>query len=118
MKRNILVAMTSTSVLLGATCASRRAPDEVGRSGQRLKDLTANAKGANEKAKAEVKAQLAALESRAKEQHARVQSAEEETRRLGSKRRRRRPVKKSRLGKRNAMSRNSPVMLTALSNTQ
>src|SRR5262249_60905783 len=41
-----------------------------------LKDPTVSAKGATEKAKVEAKAQLAALESRAKEQHAKVQSAE------------------------------------------
>jgi hypothetical protein len=47
---------------------------------KRLKDLTASAKGVTEKAKVEAKAQLAALESRAKEQHAKVQSAEAKTR--------------------------------------
>jgi hypothetical protein len=41
---------------------------------KRLKDLTASARGATEKVKVEAKAQLAALESRTKEQHARVQS--------------------------------------------
>ena len=43
---------------------------------KRLKDLTTSAKGATEKAKVEAKAQLAVLESRAKEQHAKVQSAQ------------------------------------------
>ena|SRR5215831_13713442 len=47
---------------------------------KRLKDLTAGAKGATEKAKVEARAQLAALESRAKDQHAKVQSAEAKTR--------------------------------------
>jgi hypothetical protein len=47
---------------------------------KRLKDLTVSAKGSTEKAKGEAKAQLAALESRAKEQHAKVQSAEAKTR--------------------------------------
>jgi hypothetical protein len=46
---------------------------------KRLKDLTASVKGATEKAKIEAKAQLAALESRAKEQHAKVQSTEAKT---------------------------------------
>src|SRR5262249_31757436 len=46
---------------------------------KRLKDLTASAKRATEKAKVEAKAQLAALESRAKQQHAKVQSAEART---------------------------------------
>ena len=47
---------------------------------KRFKDLKASAKGATEKAKVEAKAQLAALESRAKEQHAKVQSDEAKTR--------------------------------------
>ena len=46
---------------------------------KRLKDLTVSAKGATEKAKVEAKAQLAALESRAKEQHGKVQSAQART---------------------------------------
>jgi hypothetical protein len=46
---------------------------------KRLKDLSISAKGATEKAKMEAKAQLAALESRAKDQHAKVQSAEART---------------------------------------
>jgi hypothetical protein len=43
---------------------------------KRIKDLKANAVGAGEKAKVEAKAQLAALENRAKEQKARTAAAE------------------------------------------
>src|ERR1700730_15729287 len=43
---------------------------------KRIKDLKANALGAGEKAKVEAKAQLAALENRAKEQKARTAAAE------------------------------------------
>jgi hypothetical protein len=46
---------------------------------KRLKGLTANAKGATEKAKVEAKAQLAVLESRVKEQHAKLETAEAKT---------------------------------------
>src|SRR4030088_1669415 len=43
---------------------------------KRIKDLKANAVGASEKAKVEAKAQLAALENKAKEQKARTAAAE------------------------------------------
>jgi hypothetical protein len=46
---------------------------------KRIKDLKAGAKGATEKAKIEAKAQLAALENRAKNQRANVQAAEAKT---------------------------------------
>jgi hypothetical protein len=42
---------------------------------KRLKELKVGAKNATEKAKSEAKAQLAALEARAKEHHAKVQAA-------------------------------------------
>jgi hypothetical protein len=44
---------------------------------KRIKDLKANAVGASEKAKVEAKAQLAALENKAKEQKARTAAADE-----------------------------------------
>ena len=77
---------------------------------KRLKDLTASAKGATEKAKVDAKTQLAALESRAKEQHAKVQTAEATTKAwLEEKKTATRPGR---------TSRSSPLLLTARSNTQ
>ena len=46
---------------------------------KRIKDLKAVAKQATEKAKVEAKAQLTALENRAKDQRAKIQSAEAKT---------------------------------------
>ena len=77
---------------------------------KRLKDLTASAKGATEKAKVDAKTQLAALESRAKEQHAKVQTAEATTKAwLEEKKTATRPGR---------TSRSSPLLLTAPSSTR
>jgi hypothetical protein len=46
---------------------------------KRIKDLKAGAKSATEKAKVEAKAQLAALENRARDQRAKVQATEAKT---------------------------------------
>ena len=46
---------------------------------KRIKDLNAGAKSATEKAKVEAKAQLAALENRARDQRAKVQATEAKT---------------------------------------
>ena len=84
---------------------------------KRLHDLKGGAKGATEKGKAEAKAQLAALESRAKEQHAKVQSVEAKTK-AWLEEKKTATSEKIAAWKAQHDVKNSPLMPTALGNTQ
>ena len=84
---------------------------------KRLNHLKASAKGATEKAKIEAKAQLAVLESHVKEQHAKVQAVEAKTK-AWLEEKKTATSDKIAAWKAQHDVKNSPLMLTALSNTQ